>query len=95
VVEAGDLLISGMRDATIVDRSGERYKPATCRSYEQALRTYIKRGWLDDAVQRSPVRRAALWTPYIGHSDIRTTYTRYGRLMFGGEAEDAARSTPS
>jgi hypothetical protein len=28
---------------------------------------------------------------YIGHSDIRTTYNRYGHLMPGGEVEDAAR----
>jgi hypothetical protein len=28
---------------------------------------------------------------YIGHSDIRTTYNRYGHLMPGGEAQDAAQ----
>ena len=28
---------------------------------------------------------------YIGHSDIRTTYNRYGHLMPGGEAEAAAQ----
>ncbi len=28
---------------------------------------------------------------YIGHSDIRTTYNRYGHLMPGGEREAAAK----
>jgi len=28
---------------------------------------------------------------YIGHSDIRTTYNRYGHLMPGGEAQAAAQ----
>ncbi len=28
---------------------------------------------------------------YIGHSDIRTTYNRYGHLMPGGEGQAAAQ----
>jgi hypothetical protein len=30
--EALDALIAGMRDGTVLDRSGRRYKPATVRS---------------------------------------------------------------
>jgi hypothetical protein len=33
----------------------------------------------------------AYWAAWGGHSDIRTTYNRYGHLMPGGEGEDADR----
>jgi integrase len=42
VGQAGDDLIVGMRDGTILDRSGKRYKPATIRTYEYALDVAIK-----------------------------------------------------
>jgi integrase len=31
-----------MRDGTVLDRSGHRYKPATVRSYEQAVRKHLE-----------------------------------------------------
>ena len=31
-----------MRDGSVLDRSGKPYKPATCRSYEQAVRRYLE-----------------------------------------------------
>lgn len=42
VAEALDALIDGMRDGSVLDRSGKEYKPATIRSYEQAVRRYLK-----------------------------------------------------
>lgn len=42
VAEALDALIDGMRDGSVLDRSGKEYKPATVRSYEQASRRYLK-----------------------------------------------------
>jgi integrase len=35
-------LLDGMRDGTVLDRSGKPYKPATCRSYEQAIRRHLE-----------------------------------------------------
>lgn len=40
--EAADALVAGMRDRTIIDRSGKPYKPSTIRSYERALRIRVK-----------------------------------------------------
>jgi integrase len=40
--DALDALIRGIESGAILDRSGKPYKPATCRSYEQAARCYIK-----------------------------------------------------
>jgi len=40
--DALDALIVGMRSGAVLDRSGKSYKPATCRSYEQAARCYLK-----------------------------------------------------
>ena len=34
--QALDELIAGMREGTVLDRSGRRYRPATIRSYAQA-----------------------------------------------------------
>lgn len=42
VGQAADDLIAGMRDGTILDRSGRRYKPATIRSYERSVNVAIK-----------------------------------------------------
>lgn len=42
VAEALDALIDGMSDGSVLDRSGKEYKPATVRSYEQAVRRYLK-----------------------------------------------------
>jgi integrase len=42
VREAGDALIAGMRDGSVIDRSGKPYKPATIRSYERALRLRVE-----------------------------------------------------
>jgi len=41
VADAAAALIAGMTDGTYLDRSGKAYKPATARSYEQALRSYV------------------------------------------------------
>jgi integrase len=38
VEQAADELLRGMTDGTVLDRSGRRYKPATIRGYERALR---------------------------------------------------------
>jgi integrase len=42
VAQALDVLVAGMEDGTILDRSGRRYRPATVRSYRQAGETYLK-----------------------------------------------------
>ena len=39
--EAGDELLEGMRDGSIVNRSGDAYKPSVTRSYEQILRIHL------------------------------------------------------
>lgn len=41
VQEAADELLAGIRDGTMVNRSGRPYKPATIRRYERALRIYL------------------------------------------------------
>ncbi len=41
VRQAADALVAGMRDGSILDRSGTPYKPSTVRSYEGALRLRI------------------------------------------------------
>jgi hypothetical protein len=41
VGQAAVALLEGMRDGTLLDRSGNQYKPSTCRSYEQAVRRYL------------------------------------------------------
>ena len=50
VGRAGDALVAGMRDGTILDRSGKRYKPATIRTYEYALDVAIKPALGDKAL---------------------------------------------
>jgi integrase len=42
VVEAADALVAGMRDGSILDRTGKPYKPSTRRSYEHAINSYLK-----------------------------------------------------
>lgn len=42
VGEALSGLLDGMGDGTVLDRSGKPYKPATVRSYEQAVRRYLE-----------------------------------------------------
>src|SRR4051812_34016583 len=39
---AATSLLEGMRDGTILDRSGKQYKPSTCRSYELAVTKYLR-----------------------------------------------------
>jgi integrase len=41
VADAGEALMAEMRDGTLMSRSGEEYKPATVRRYEEALRLHI------------------------------------------------------
>ena len=41
VAQALEQLVAGMRDGSVLDRSGKAYKPATTRSYEQAAQTYL------------------------------------------------------
>src|SRR4051812_26362729 len=40
--EAADALLEGMRDGSLLDRSGKTYKPSTCRSYQLAVTKYLK-----------------------------------------------------
>jgi integrase len=39
---AGTALLAGMRDGTITNRSGQRYKPSTVRRYELALEKHLE-----------------------------------------------------
>src|SRR3954452_1288604 len=39
--EAADALIAGMRDGSVLDRSGKPYKPSTIRGYERVLRLRV------------------------------------------------------
>lgn len=41
VRDAGEALLAGMRDGSVLNRSGDAYKPSVVRSYEQALRLHI------------------------------------------------------
>jgi len=41
VQQAAETLVAGMRDGSILDRSGKPYKPSTMRGYEHTLRKYI------------------------------------------------------
>src|SRR3954447_4768863 len=41
VREAADRLLAGMRDGSTPTRAGERYRPATIRSYDTALEKYV------------------------------------------------------
>lgn len=41
VAEGLDALLAGMEDGTILDRSGRSYRPATVRSYGEAVRKYL------------------------------------------------------
>lgn len=41
VREAGDALLSGMRDGSILNRSGDTYKPSVIRGYESALEAHV------------------------------------------------------
>jgi integrase len=41
VTQAAHALIAGMDDGTVLDRTGKAYKPATRRSYQQALNAYV------------------------------------------------------
>ncbi len=58
--DAAEALVAGMKDGTIESRSGRRYKPATIRRYEEALRLHLlpelKRLRLTD-IDRARVRR--------------------------------------
>ncbi len=40
--EAADALLEGMKDGSLLDRSGKSYKPSTCRSYALAVTKYLK-----------------------------------------------------
>lgn len=42
IATALDELLVGMRAGTILDRSGRRYRPATIRSYHEAIRKYLE-----------------------------------------------------
>src|SRR4051794_40474504 len=39
--DAAEKLIAGMKDGSIYDRSGKRYKPATIRGYERNMRLHV------------------------------------------------------
>lgn len=58
--EAAAALLEGMRDGSVLDRSGKVYKPSTCRSYETAVRKYLDEDPLAriavSAVRRSHVQ---------------------------------------
>ena len=60
VGERLDALIAGMKDGSILDRSGRQYRPVTIRGYESDIRTAIRRrlGHLRlDEVKRGDVQR--------------------------------------
>ncbi len=42
VEQAGEKLLAGMRDGTLMNRSGRPFKPSTTRRYELALRVHVK-----------------------------------------------------
>lgn len=60
VLEAANALVEGMRDGTLLDRSGKQYKPSTCRSYEQATTKHLASDQLANmavtAVRRADVQ---------------------------------------
>src|SRR6476659_3313607 len=39
--QAGDLLLTGMEDGSVRNRSGQPYKPSVVRGYRQALHTHV------------------------------------------------------
>jgi site-specific recombinase XerD len=41
VSDALTALLAGMRDGTVLDRSGRRYRPSTIRGYESAVNRYV------------------------------------------------------
>ena len=41
VRDAAEALLAGLRDGSVLNRSGERYKPSAIRSYEAALRRHV------------------------------------------------------
>src|SRR5262245_25258155 len=41
VAAALEVLVAGMKDGTVLDRSGRRYRPATRRRYETAARLHL------------------------------------------------------
>lgn len=42
ITDALDALLAGMRDGTVLDRSGRRYRPGTIRAYREATEGYLK-----------------------------------------------------
>jgi integrase len=42
IAEAGKALVAGIKDGSIRNRSGERYKPSVIRDYARSLRLYIE-----------------------------------------------------
>jgi integrase len=60
VGEAATTLLEGMKDGSLLDRSGNVYKPSTCRSYETAVTKYLDAdplaGMAISAVRRADVQ---------------------------------------
>ena len=56
VSAALDELVAGMRDGTVLDRSGRRYRPSTVRNYRADVRSQLKPGL--GHLQVSELRRA-------------------------------------
>jgi hypothetical protein len=82
VAQALDTLLEGMETGRIFDRSGKEYKPATIRSYEQAVRTYLKPnlGDIDStgssaSTFRRSWTRCATWV--CSHRRCTTSSTRF------------------
>ena len=59
IAEAAEVLIAGVHDGTILDRTGKPYKPSTARGYEQLLHAYVipaLGGWKLSELQRREVQ---------------------------------------
>lgn len=56
VAQALEDLVAGMRDGSVLDRSGKSYKPSTIRTYDHAARTYLTPAL--GSMRLSDVRRA-------------------------------------
>jgi integrase len=92
ISEAAKVLLAGMRDGTIMNRSGRPYRPSTIRRYELALRRHIEpvlgRCRLTD-VDRARVRALIREWTKAGHdpSSIRNNLDPL-RVIFREAIED-------
>src|SRR4051812_17159351 len=87
VADALEAYVAGMRDGPILDRSGRRYKPATCRSYARAAQRLapllgrfklsdVRRRDVQDAVDRLRADGMAASTVRNTLDPLRAVYRR-------------------